>query len=152
MGRGKKEESEREDVAFSSPEETEEEGEDGESQPLRAEDPEFRTQMKEHKKMVDENVASLTEEELKRYGLFRTTGFNKGGIRRFVGQVLGQSANPNFTIVLSGIAKVFVGEVIEEARTVQAEWKDKGELLPSHIDEAYRRLYHRMPNMHGGRL
>ncbi|KAI5188586.1 transcription initiation factor TFIID subunit 11 [Nematocida sp. AWRm77] len=94
-----------------------------------------------------EAAPSLTEDELRRYGTFRKTGFNKGGIRKFVAQTLGQTCNPNFAIVLSGIAKVFVSELVEEAKEVQAEWKDKHELLPSHVHEAYRRLYHKMPNM-----
>ncbi|KAI5180412.1 transcription initiation factor TFIID subunit 11 [Nematocida sp. AWRm80] len=93
------------------------------------------------------NTMHLSEEELKRYGAFRTAGFNKGGIRKFVSQVLGQTCNPNFAIVLGGIAKVFVSELVEEAMRVQSEWEDQGALLPSHVHEAYRRLYHRMPNM-----
>ncbi|OAG29474.1 transcription initiation factor TFIID subunit 11 [Nematocida displodere] len=95
----------------------------------------------------EQETSALTEDELLRYGTFRHTGFNKGGIRKFVSQVLGHTCNPNFAIVLAGIAKVFVSELVEEAKDVQSEWKDGGELLPSHIHEAYRRLYHRMPNM-----
>ncbi|KAI5184305.1 transcription initiation factor TFIID subunit 11 [Nematocida homosporus] len=93
------------------------------------------------------DVSALTEDELVRYGTFRRTGFNKPGIRKFVSQVLGQTCNPNFAIVLSGIAKVFVSELVEEAKKVQSEWEEPGELMPSQIHEAYRRLYHRMPNM-----
>lgn len=96
-------------------------------------------------------IPALTDDELKRYGAFRKSGFNKGGIRKFVAQLLGQTCNPNFAIVLSGIAKVFVSELVEEAKEVQREWKDKHELLPSHVHEAYRRLYHRMPNMNCSR-
>ncbi|KAH9386934.1 transcription initiation factor TFIID subunit 11 [Nematocida major] len=90
---------------------------------------------------------NLTEEELKRYVKFRRTGFNKGGIRKFVSQVLEQTCNPNFSIVLSGIAKVFVSEIVEEAKEVQEAWEDSGELLPSHVHEAYRRLCKKLPNM-----
>jgi transcription initiation factor TFIID subunit 11 len=109
--------------------------------------PEFGGQAREYRKKVDENVSLLSEEELQRYGTFRRTVFNKGGIRRFVAQTLGQTCNPNFTIVLSGIAKVFVGEILEEAKAVQSEWGDRGDLMPSHIHESYRRLCHRIPNM-----
>ncbi|KAI5171281.1 transcription initiation factor TFIID subunit 11 [Nematocida sp. LUAm3] len=90
---------------------------------------------------------NLNEEELSRYGAFRGAGFNKPGIRKFVTQILNQTCNPNFTIVLSGIAKVFVSELIEGAKEVQSEWNNTGELLPSHVHESYRRLCHKIPNM-----
>lgn len=148
--RGSPRREERAEDSFSSEEDTDTEEAEEEKRGAgkrAATHSEFRDRMKEYKKRLDENVASLTEEELHRYGQFRRTGFNKGGIRRLVGQVLGQSCNPNFTIVLTGIAKVFVGELIEEAKAVQAQWGDRGELLPSHVHESYRRLYHRIPNM-----
>ncbi|WMV28061.1 hypothetical protein MTR67_021446 [Solanum verrucosum] len=44
------------------------------------------------------------------------------------------------TIVVSGIAKMFVGELIETAKMVMAERKDTGPIRPCHIREAYRRL------------
>lgn len=95
----------------------------------------------------EEGMKHLTEDELVRYGTFRRTGFNKPGIRKFVAQILGQTCNPNFAIVLSGIAKVYVSELVEEAKKVQSSWGDTQELLPSHIHEAYRRLCKRVPNM-----
>ena len=72
--------------------------------------------------------------------------------------------NASTVIVVAGIAKVFVGELIEEgravvrslvgsnplvlmdlAKSVQEEWKDpsNGALMPSHILEAMRRLKQR---------
>ncbi|KAI5159467.1 transcription initiation factor TFIID subunit 11 [Nematocida ausubeli] len=104
-------------------------------------------EMETYKAPAEEETVNLTEDELKRYVKFRRTGFNKGGIRKFVSQVLDQTCNPNFSIVLSGIAKVFVAEMVEEAKEVQEEWEDGGELLPSHIHEAYRRLSKKNPNM-----
>lgn len=88
-----------------------------------------------------------SQDELHRYGAFRTAGFNKGGIRKLVSRVLGQTCNPNFAIVLGSIAKVFVSEMVEMAKEVQTQWDDTNELLPSHVHEAYRRMYHTLPNM-----
>ncbi|KAI5190018.1 transcription initiation factor TFIID subunit 11 [Nematocida minor] len=100
-----------------------------------------------YKEPAAAEMVDLTEDELMRYVKFRRTGFNKGGIRKFVSQVLEQTCNPNFSIVLSGIAKVFVSEMVEEAKEVQEQWGDAEELLPSHIHEAYRRLCKKLPNM-----
>ncbi|KAL9255567.1 Transcription initiation factor TFIID subunit 11-like protein [Drosera capensis] len=44
------------------------------------------------------------------------------------------------TIVVSGIAKMFVGELVETARVVMTERRESDPIRPSHIREAYRRL------------
>jgi transcription initiation factor TFIID subunit 11 len=48
--------------------------------------------------------------------------------------------NDKMLIAMSGITKVFVGEVVETARTVMDEWNETGPIRPRHIREAYRRL------------
>ncbi|KAD6453129.1 hypothetical protein E3N88_07834 [Mikania micrantha] len=44
------------------------------------------------------------------------------------------------TIVVSGIAKIFVGELVETAKVVMRERKESGPIRPCHVREAYRRL------------
>lgn len=51
--------------------------------------------------------------------------------------------NASTIIVVAGIAKVFVGELVEEAKLVAEQWNDDGALKPSHILEAQRRLKNR---------
>lgn len=53
-------------------------------------------------------------------------------------QLTGQpNVHPNAVIVVQGITKVFVGELIETARKLATQWGDKGPLLPAHIHAAY---------------
>jgi len=46
-------------------------------------------------------------------------------------------------IALAGVTKVFVGEVVEEARRVALELGAKGPLQPAHVHAAYQRLKER---------
>lgn len=92
-------------------------------------------------------TGAMSPEELHRYEKFRGSGFPKAAIKKYISNVIGQAVNPNFVIAVSGLAKVFVGEMIEVAKVVQAERCEKGPLLPSHIHEAYRRLYRKTPNI-----
>lgn len=59
-------------------------------------------------------------------------------------QVVVGHGNPKNTdkvvIALAGVAKVFVGELIEEARKLSSERGEKGPLTPLHIQEAYQKL------------
>ncbi|KMW67673.1 hypothetical protein BDDG_12246 [Blastomyces dermatitidis ATCC 18188] len=45
-------------------------------------------------------------------------------VRKIVNQTLSQSVPPNVITTISGYTKVFVGELVEKARTVQEEWAD----------------------------
>ncbi len=112
----------------------------------------------------------LTEEQVARYDVYRSAGFSKTMVKRTM-QTAGASAALAETcvIVLSGITKVFVGEVVElgesgavavwcallcpccssdvgavppktTARSIEEEWGDSGALQPKHVREAYRRL------------
>jgi transcription initiation factor TFIID subunit 11 len=82
----------------------------------------------------------LSEDQLKRYETFRRVGFPRPAIRKLMSKVLDQQVNMNSVIVVSGIAKVFVGELVEEARKVMDDLGESGQIMPSHLLEAHRRL------------
>ncbi len=44
-------------------------------------------------------------------------------------------------MVVSGVAKIFVGEIVEKAREIQAERGEQGPLRPNHLREAHRQYY-----------
>jgi transcription initiation factor TFIID subunit 11 len=54
--------------------------------------------------------------------------------------VSGSKVSPEAVLVMGGITKVFVCEVVECARTVMNEWGEAGPIRPAHLREAYRRL------------
>ncbi|KAB8234691.1 transcription initiation factor TFIID subunit 11 family protein [Aspergillus alliaceus] len=59
-----------------------------------------------------------------RYDLFKRAKLRKETLRRIVNHALSQSVPASVVTTINGFTKVFAGEIIEKARTVQAEWAD----------------------------
>ncbi|KAM7411600.1 hypothetical protein PAMA_021540 [Pampus argenteus] len=134
--------------------EDEEEGTSGQPPSKRLKVEVEKKKEKRHK--VDEDeiqkmqvlVSSFSEEQLNRYEMYRRSAFPKAAIKRLIQSITGSSVSQNVVIAMSGISKVFAGEIVEEALDVCEKWGDTPPLQPKHMREAVRRLKSRdqIPN------
>lgn len=69
-------------------------------------------------------IDAFTPEQSSRYDMFKRAKLAKSSVRKIVNQTLSQSVPPNVVTTISGYTKVFIGELIERARTVQEEWAE----------------------------
>jgi transcription initiation factor TFIID subunit 11 len=84
-------------------------------------------------------IDAFTAAQSSRYDFFKRAKLNKPVVRKIVNQTLSQSVPPNVITTISGYTKVFVGELVERARTVQEEWAeaaDEAAIAAAEAEEA----------------
>ncbi|KAK8101813.1 hypothetical protein PG999_012187 [Apiospora kogelbergensis] len=109
----------------------------------------------------------MTDDQFHRYEVWHQSKITLANIRKYINSVTSQSVQPSIPQAMQVVCKLFVGDIVEEARRVQEEWIQAGEkqvdpeapgleepkgelseeskhrrqapLRPDHMQEAYRR-------------
>lgn len=89
-----------------------------------------------------QQVAKLTPVQLRRYEQYRRSDLTNQKVKKVLVQLnpILQKASEQYVIAVKGLAKLFVGDVVETAIQVRKQYGDDGPLQPKHLREAYRRL------------
>jgi len=85
-------------------------------------------------------VTSFSEDQLNRYEMYRRSSFPKASIKRLMQTIAGTNVSQNVVIAVSGVSKVYVGEIMELALDVMEQLGEQPPVKPRHIREAVRRL------------
>ncbi|CAA99885.2 Transcription initiation factor TFIID subunit 11 [Caenorhabditis elegans] len=88
-------------------------------------------------------VANFSQEQIERYEVYRKSSFKKSTIKRLINEFTGGiDLGKKVDIAVAGLAKVLVGEIVEEALDIRDldEKEAKEPLQPHHIRQAYLRL------------
>jgi transcription initiation factor TFIID subunit 11 len=95
----------------------------------------WNSQSKDNLKVLMDN---LSPAQYDRFEAYRRHALPKQAVRKVIQQILGQQVSQPIAQIIAGFSKVFVGEIVEKARAVQAQRGESGPLLPDHLREAYR--------------
>lgn len=95
----------------------------------------FQTQSKDNLKVLMDNFSPA---QYQRFEAYRRHALPKQAVRKVIQQTTGQQVSQPVAQIIAGFAKVFVGEIVEKARAVQARRGESGPLSPDHLREAYR--------------
>ena len=99
------------------------------------------------RKAFKEFYEGLSPDQQRRYEAFRRSKLNHGRIRDLIQNVLAKNvATMKWTIdekavvVMAGLAKMFAGDLVENARRIMENRREKGAICPRHLREAYRQV------------
>ncbi|OAF66939.1 hypothetical protein A3Q56_05318 [Intoshia linei] len=80
---------------------------------------------------------TLSEDEKNRYEIFRRCHFNRTVIKRIMHLDAPNVSNKHVALIVSSLAKVFVGEIVEKALDCKTDEEKNSPLKPDHIRKSY---------------
>ena len=113
---------------------------DATEQDVAVEEDVGRTKAEDSMENLQLLVAAFSSDQEDQYEIFRRSTFQKSTIKKLMQSLVGNTVPQNAVIAMSGIAKVYVGEIVEAACVARDRSREEGPLQPKHIREAVRKL------------
>ncbi|KAK3268385.1 transcription initiation factor TFIID subunit 11 [Cymbomonas tetramitiformis] len=85
-------------------------------------------------------LATFTPSQMDRYECYRRSALQRGSVKKLMHSIASTTINLPMAIIMAGVAKLYVGELVETGLIVKEERNEAGPLRPEHIREAYRRV------------
>ncbi len=123
-------------------------------------DEQERLRRKEETQRISRLQDAFTPDQTERYAQFVRAKISKVALRKIVNQTVSQSVTANPLMAIQVYSKNYIGEIIERAREVQAEWavvgdgevqrerearKEETERSQGRLDAAKARVFERTP-------
>ena len=85
---------------------------------------------------------SLSPNQQRRYEAYRRSRISPEDIKELMLNSVGSSRHITTpaAIVVAGLTKLFVGDIVERARVIMQKRKETGPICPQHLRESYRQL------------
>jgi len=87
--------------------------------------------------MYEQFIRVASPEQLERFEHWKRSKFPRAAMRRLMSEMLGSSTERG-AIVLAAVSKMFVGELVENARERMTAAGETGPIQPSHLRQAHR--------------
>lgn len=94
-------------------------------------------------------ISNFTDDQMDRFEAYRRTTVNKPGVKKICNGVLGQLIPQNLAVILAGLSKLYLSEIITKAFEVQ-EREYKAKLIMA-IDEKKRHKKQVLKNIANGK-
>jgi transcription initiation factor TFIID subunit 11 len=94
----------------------------------------------EYRRRIAEIRKNMTEEELDRFDAVYSTILDREFMKNLVSSMTGSKASDEVMFAISGVAKLYVGEVVEAALEEQQIEDQTGPLKPEHLRQGFYRL------------
>ncbi|KAH3676095.1 hypothetical protein WICMUC_002392 [Wickerhamomyces mucosus] len=93
-------------------------------------------------------LENLDDEQMARYSTYRRSTINKNNLRKIINSILNQSVSHSVAIAISGISKIFIGEIIEKAKDIKIRYDRANYLIKlSEKKELNELLKHELTNL-----